>query len=299
MGQYSKKAFSHEQMLSKLENQGLCIPDKSEAIHYLKSIGYFRLSAYFLPFINKDSANKVFKEGVELKDIEQLYAFDKELRLLVVDAIESIEVTLRASLNDYMSFEYGPHWYLEAKHFNNLKIYQKFLEDLEELCRKPKEVFLIHYYANYTAPKLPPSWMVTELISFGTCANLFKNLHSLQDRKEICKLFKQHPTIMSSWFTSLNYVRNLCAHHARLWNRWFVISPMQAQTNKTKVKPKTFAEQAYIIDTILKAFGPDKSKAWKLKLYNLFLRYPKLPVESMGFKHNWKHEPFWSELTKK
>ncbi|HEY5853181.1 MAG TPA: Abi family protein [Aldersonia sp.] len=49
-----------------------------------------------------------------------LYVFDRALRLLVMDALERVEVAVRAALTDHMSTIYNdPHWYMNPEHFQH------------------------------------------------------------------------------------------------------------------------------------------------------------------------------------
>jgi len=99
MNDFTKPSFNLEQHLEKLLNNGLIISDLDQARHILKNIGYYRLSAYFRPFFVPGQQTKRFLPGTTFDDILQLYVFDRELRLLVLDALERIEISLRGTLS--------------------------------------------------------------------------------------------------------------------------------------------------------------------------------------------------------
>lgn len=101
---YSKQALSFPDQLAQLQRRGLTIVDQGRALQWLQRVSYYRLSAYFLPF--KDSEN--FRPGTEFNDIAGLYIFDRKLRLLMLDAIERIEVALRTSVTYEIGHAYGP-----------------------------------------------------------------------------------------------------------------------------------------------------------------------------------------------
>ena len=293
---YQKLPLDVNQLLKKLEAKGLIINSRQDAIQCLSTIGYYRLSAYFIPFQNNNGVEKTFREGTTFENVLQLYSFDKELRLLAIDPIETIEVALRTSITDVMSIKYGAHWYLDQSYFISHNNFAYLIKEVKLISKKRKEVFLKHYFKNYGSPEYPPSWMIMECLSFGTLNLFLKSIKALQDRKEICAVFKHHPTIIESWFTSLYYVRNLCAHHARLWNRWFVMTPIHPHNQPISCTERTFCEQAYIITRMLEAIHEEKAVVWKRKLYHLLESCPSVPKHKMGFLLNWKSDPFWDGL---
>jgi abortive infection bacteriophage resistance protein len=94
------------------------------------------------------------------------YEFDRELRLLTLDAIERIEISLRANINDYMSENFGIFWYLDKKLFllntdKKISIYNKLLLKIEKIQKKSGSIFVKHYFKKYDEKKLP-SWMLFE-----------------------------------------------------------------------------------------------------------------------------------------
>lgn len=90
------------------------------------------------------------------------------------------------------------------------------------------QTFIKHYYHKYGEPELPRSWMVSETLTFGTVSQAFKNL-THQNQKPIAKALGLDGTVLGSWLHALSYVRNLAAHHQRLWNRAYTIKPIAAR----------------------------------------------------------------------
>lgn len=93
---YAKPALKYEEQLELLTARGLTIPDRERALHWLKRKGYFRLSAYFLPF--KIAGTDKYIPGSTFTDVIKLYKCDAHLRLLMTKAIDRVEVALRADL---------------------------------------------------------------------------------------------------------------------------------------------------------------------------------------------------------
>lgn len=99
---FNKPVIDVSQQLALLEQRGLIIKNPEKAAHYLEVISYFRLSAYMRPFQQPNDDQHRFYPQTEFKQIVALYAFDRELRLLLLDAIERIEVAIRSMLNIVM-----------------------------------------------------------------------------------------------------------------------------------------------------------------------------------------------------
>ncbi|MBA2654816.1 MAG: Abi family protein [Gammaproteobacteria bacterium] len=293
---YTKLPLSVEDQVSFLKQQGLIINNLAYASQILEAVSFYRLSGYTLPFKEPHTLGpRKFKTSVTFELIWHIYQFDKELRLLVSDAIEAIEIAFRTSLVNKMSILYGGHWYLEKHHFKNPKQHSLFIKAVDQIIRDKSEVFIKHYYEHYSNPFYPPVWMLAECLSFGTCSKLFRNLKSVADKKSISEIFQQHPTVIDSWMASLTYTRNLCAHHSRLWNRWFVISPLLPKNDpvasRIGVKDFSFYRVAYILDKLITSFSVNSS--WKKRLNKLFDNYPDVPFHMMGFSKEWGKDSFW------
>lgn len=297
---FTKIFIPVEQQIEVLQQRGLSVNDLIKTRHRLNTVSYYRLSAYFKSFqINRDNHN--FKPNTTFDDIWRLYVFDRELRLLVLDVLERIEITLRTALSNRMSEKYSIHWYLSKKPFSpkwfrqnklNRSPYDLFMQEIKEICANKKEDFIKHYYNKYNEPTYPPSWMVVECLSFGKCTSLFRNLVKLEDKKAICKVFGYHPRVIESTLEAMRYTRNICAHHARLWNRWFVYAPKHLNAfGPFKTKPRSLHEQLFIISKLLQKISPNSS--WKTRLYKLFEKYERFPGPAMGFINNWRDDPFW------
>jgi len=123
MTEYTKLALTTDQHIVQWQQRGLQVSDTERARRYLNVISYYRLSAYTLPF-QIGNPDHHFKKDTQFDQVLDLYVFDRELRLLVIDAIERIEVAIRCQLGNYMALQYGPHWYLDESHFIRSYAYQ-------------------------------------------------------------------------------------------------------------------------------------------------------------------------------
>lgn len=290
---FNKPALSIEQQIQLLRSRGLRVDDAGEAEHYLKFIGYYRLSGYALPLSQKHTnGTHNFKPGVSFTDILNLYRFDRELRLIVNDAIERVEVAFRTRLSDYMAVKFGPHWLMSEKCFAMRRGWQELLarvatdlgfqEDGQIKEAKARDVFIDHYLAKYNEPKLPPSWMLAEVVSISCWSKAFQNLASREDRKAISMEFGLNPEVLGPWMHAISYTRNICAHHGRLWNREFTIKPLIAKAHEAHLKNNgRFYAQAYVINCLLKRASPHAT--WWERLMKYIDDHKYIDKVAMGF----------------
>ena len=190
MKNFDKQAQTPEEHIDLLQSRGLVIPSKEKATKYLNSIGYYRLSAYFLPYFSEKDK---FIVGINFDDILNLYIFDRKLRLLTMDAMERIEVAVRTAISNSMSIEFGPHWFLEENLFVCKETYSRFIKIISDCTGREDErrrtTFCTHYYNTYDTPDYPPSWMICECLPMGTWSTLYSNLEKTKYRRNIASQF--------------------------------------------------------------------------------------------------------------
>ena len=116
---YTKPALTYEEQLRLVESRGLSVADRAAAIHWLKKVGYYRLSAYFLPF--KIRKSDLFSPGSSIEKVVALYQFDARLRLLVMQAIDLVEIAVRASVTYHFAHIAGPFGHMDPKQFCSLR----------------------------------------------------------------------------------------------------------------------------------------------------------------------------------
>ncbi len=166
-----------------------------------------------------------FKPNATFETAFSMYKFDRELRLLVLRELEKIEVAIRAKMIYVLSYNLGPFWFLDSANFSNLKKHADTLSKIGLEYSHSDEEFVKAFKNKYSDP-MPPSWMMMEVLSFGTLSILYSNLLPNRDKREISGYFGLADKVLSSWLHSIVYLRNVCAHHARLWNREMQIQPM-------------------------------------------------------------------------
>lgn len=314
MTEFNKPALSVDAQLATLRERGLHIGDESQARHVLANISYYRFSAYARPFYLRGDETHRFATGISFDDVLEVYVFDRELRLLLLDAIERLEVALRAQVANTLAEHHGPHGYLNANIFNDSYNHNWLLGKLEDACHERNaEVFLVHYREKYVnAPPQPPIWMAVELLTFKEVSNLFSNFRQAKDTQSIELHFGLKFPVLKSWFRSLSDLRNHCAHHARVWNREFgsrpeipkrtplnwprlpETIPTSAQRSGQTLDPRRrLYLQLVVIQCLMSVVSPGSH--WAARLVKLLERYPRISRSHMGFVPGWESELLWRD----
>jgi abortive infection bacteriophage resistance protein len=297
---YNKPPLSIADQITLLENRGLKIPDKQRAEHYLQHISYYRLRAYTHPFQDNSDINHPFIVPMTFDKIIDLYIFDRDLRLLLMDAIERIEVAIRTQVIYEFSMLYGSHWFMDEGRFTNRHQFNNDFGSLEREVKRSTETFIRHYQLKYATPTMPPAWMALEITSFGLLSKFYENLKNDVAKKNVAKHFGLgKPIVLESWLHSLSFIRNIVAHHGRLWNRVITKQPMNPRvTHHTWLEDATVPENKLYfslccIQYLLKIVNPTSS--FNKRLDDLLTKYSKIVnLHDMGFPVNWENEPLWT-----
>lgn len=214
-----------------------------------------------------------------------------------MDELEKIEVAVRSAISRSMSEGFGPHWYLSEELFIPTFAHLEFIERLKKDIghdhsrRSARQTFIQHYYEKYSEPQLPPSWIVFEVLSIGTVSKIFKGI-SREHQKPIAQIFDLDVVVLGSWLHALSYLRNLAAHHQRLWNRKYTIKPIIAKKVAIESSQQDrFYAQAVMIHVLLKRVSLESN--WSEKLVGLFNQHPSVDIKRMGFPSDWVKSSAW------
>lgn len=294
---YSKTPLNLDQQIQKLQGRGLIIDDLNLATKFLSTVSYYRLRAYTYPFQYPGNDHE-FLTKVYLEDIIDLYKFDCKLRMLVFDAIEKIEIAFRTQVIYQWSLTHGGHWQNEHRLFIDNTLYQEHIESLQYEIDRSNETFIDHYITKYTNPSNPPSWMSLEVASIGLVSKIFRNLKKGPEKAAVTKYFGlNHIPLMENWIYCFSHVRNICAHHGRLWNRRisalidFPTNPRDLFIADQNTRPYKLYPHlcciSYVLDII------DSSNSFKTDLKELISMCPLRQGKELGFTPNWDEEAFW------
>mgnify|MGYP000795390816 FL=1 len=292
---YPKQLISFPDQIALLKQRGLVFTDETKALHLLRNISYYRLSGYWYPLL-ADKQNHLFKPGSTFDAPYNIYKFDSELRKLIITELEKIEVAVRTQTAYILSSQWDGYWFADASHFNNPVRHAKILSKIDEEYQRSDEEFVTAFKSKYSDP-FPPSWITMEITSFGTLSILYNNLLPGRAKRSIAAYFGLPDTVFASWLHSIVYIRNICAHHCRLWNRTLSIRPLMPRSPRKPfvTLPANGTRQVYFILSmtvyLLDIINPNHSFVERFK--DLLSRYPSIDVRAMGFPVGWENEDIW------
>ena len=293
---YPKTYQTPFQLVQLLANRNLIIEDTNRSEQYLKRIGYFRLSAYFYPLLEFPKENHQFKEGSTFQKALNMYRFDRQLRLLIFNQIEKIEIAVRAAIVNIMSRETNDiFWMTNPTHFANENRFINTLQKIEEEYCHSREDFIEHFRNTYEEP-YAPSWMLAEILPLGVLTRIYENIRDNRLRKLIAQEFDLNIPVFTSWMTIITVTRNSCCHHARMWNRVLTLRALTLNKwSRPWVSPTIQQGRIFftlcIIKYLLNNIVPTNDLTNKLE--RLFQSYPDIDISAMGFPKDWQAEPLW------
>ncbi|HIZ34618.1 MAG TPA: Abi family protein [Candidatus Ruania gallistercoris] len=311
---YEKSPMELGALVDRLVDRGLVVPDRDRALRYLRHIGYYRLSPYTIPF-QRGGPDHLLHDRTSFDDVLGLYVFDRALRLVVMDALERVEVAVRAALTDHMSTTYDdPHWYIDPGHFSDRRKHTRLLRIVKDNCddrlRGTPDAgedslvhrsALEHYLTTYGSPELPPSWLMVETITVGQLTSAYRNLTRRADRTAVARSIGLTAPVLESWMQTYVRVRNVCAHHGRLWNVGLGVypaipnSPTVSWLEAEEALPERSRRRLYPVlvslQTVLETISPRSS--WAHRLHGLVSTRPAMNLRGMGIPDAWTNDPFW------
>ena len=278
-----KPATTFLQQIDILKKRNLVIEDEDFALDVLKRVNYYRFTGYLLPFKRPDNS---YVDGTTFAQVYDIYEFDRRLRHLLVGILESIETRLRTQISYYFVHKYTPLGYLQSENFRDEATHRKFLEELNISLRnahKNRELFAVHHFEKYQGNF--PLWVAVEVMSFGALSKFYLNMHG-RDRSAIAKsVFGVPQEYLKSWMECLVYVRNMCAHYTRLYDK------------ELKIKPALFPDSGITNDRLFavlfickRLFAPRRE--WRnsaiLNLQPLVEEYKgNVDISRIGFPDDW------------
>ncbi|GGD86444.1 Abi family protein [Planktosalinus lacus] len=295
---YPKNILTIDNQIKQLKQRGLVIEDDNLAKQYLKNISYFRLQGFWWE-LQADKKKHLFKKGTTFETVVSLYTFDRKLRLLIFDAIERIEVALRTKMIYYISIENNNWWWYENKNlFFNMDFFEESIKDIDKELNRSKEVFIETHFENYGSQDRPPCYKTFEILSLGTLSKIYGNLKNDLDCKKRLAIEFDLPNenFLKSWMNSFNVVRNICAHHSRLWNRNIHIPPKQLSKPNSNfiLIPNNDMSVYYSLSCIIYILNKvSPGHTTKESLVSLFNNNPDRLAE-MGFSENWRNQLLWA-----
>lgn len=298
---YAKPALNWTEQIDHLRANGMIIADQACAEYWLRYVSYYRLSAYWLYFEHpKNQPGPRFRPGTSFERVTALYDFDRLLRRLVMRGTEHVEVALRGSWAYHLGQAGGGHSYLNADLYAVRKEFHSNLAKLAGEVGWSRETYIKHYRENYDRPAMPPVWMVAEMMSFGQLSRWYSNLADRSLRNRIGRPLGLPETVLVPLVRHVTDVRNICAHHGRLWNRGFLLPPRLAQNpqdlrDSLDLSANQAPAQLYngltMIAHVVRTVAP--GSRWREDLAAHILTHPEGDFAAMGFPADWQARPIW------
>ncbi|MBO9688335.1 MAG: Abi family protein [Mitsuaria chitosanitabida] len=301
--------------LALLRSRGLQITDEAAARSGIRRLGFYRLAGYAYPLKTTATTGatpgKVFRRGASFELMVALSEFDKALRLLVLHGLEIIEIAVRAAVVERLGkLDVEGHRnpnVLDGKFTatgpDGTSAHTRWLERLDSLCASSKEDFVDHHRQHYGGRM--PVWAAAEVWEFGLLSRLTTGLQR-RDQRAIARQFgMDQPAVLRSWMHMFNVIRNIAAHHGRLWNRANPIVPVlpdeQACPDVAFLHALPSAKNRLFgvlscMRIAIRAAMPESD--WHQQLKSLMTTFPSTPLVSMafaGFPHDWQSLPLWCD----
>ncbi len=298
---YTKPWLSVADQVKKLESRGLLVTDRADAEIFLRHINYYRVTGYCLAFENPRHS---LPAGVTFDRVKASCQFDASLRDLFYEALEIIEIDLRTVVAHYFGNKYRAFGHTDPISFHHQfdeKITQNdWLDDIRREASRSKELFIKHFERKYTQYPDLPVWVVTEIMTFGSLARMIRAMHKV-DRQNVAAKYGVPAKVLFSLALHLNYVRNLCAHHSRLWDRkWSIQSDLPNEPdwqNANAVSNQRFFATLLLVRKMMLRSPHIKADAdqWRDRVTN-FMNAPPAVANAtafMGLTANWQTHPVW------
>lgn len=327
MAEYTKQWLTLEQQVEQLVKRGLEVDDRQRAVTLLRSVGYYRLTGYLYPFLQSEQyvdddgrthtrVLRKYRAKTALHHAEDIINFDRKLRMLVMEGVERIEVAVRMQVGYILgrssAFAHEDPACFDDSFTNPVtdsrdpapSRHVQWLQRVKERRDSSDEQFVAHFREKYDDRM--PVWALTELLEMGHLSILYRGMLQ-KDAEELAAVFGvPKKKMMASWLASLNYVRNVAAHHARLFNRQLQNAPSRPTVGAvpaldhlrvTDLPKQDFGTYnalaiiAYLLQSI------ESEATWSRQLANVLKEFPKshaLIIQSMGVPEGWDLLELWS-----
>ena len=295
---YTNKAISVSKQILLLQERGVLIDDFDFAEKVLTNVSFYRFKAYLVPFLKNDGTQN-YIPGTSFFKAWQYYDFDAKLRSCVMEAIEQVEVAVKTRMVNYLSKKYGVLAYKNISIFASpfkMATYKKLFSTVDETIKKSSDESLKGYCEKYSKEEGLPIWIIAEFMTFGNMVTFFRLLKK-SDKEALAKFFDTSSVILESFLVNLNYIRNICAHNARLWNRLIAIKVTIPKKDE-KWHQKNFPvneRRIYSSLCILKVLLDNivEKSDWKNNLYLLLQEFPMIHRKSMGIPDGFENSSIW------
>lgn len=317
---------SYQEQLNILSSRGMQITDPQGAQQALENIGYYRLAAYWYQFREIEKADEpgavtrseLFRAGASFEQARALWQFDRQLRLLLIEALERIEVALRVRISHRLGQD-NPCGHLDSAFLDTEKCsaadsrplttgtaHEEWLAEYEGKLTTTDDDILRLYREKWDYK--PPVWVAVELLDFGMLSKFFRLMTKAQ-QSDVARTFGiSQGTFLANWAKVLNHVRNMCAHHSRVWNqpltfrlqripigRAPLLDPLHDFTGTSTTR---IYAVLHLCAFLLQGLGDGND--WTKRASSLLDAFPLAPgvsMDNMGVPTGWQDFEIWNPAT--
>lgn len=212
-----RKAKPLQQQIALLRKRGMIIDDEQKARDNLLEIGWYRLSLYWFPFErrypDRMSEEHRFYDGVHFNDALLLYAFDFNMRNLLLRVLERLETAFRTYLIYQVSNLHpeSPFWFAD-EHVVSKQHARNFEKAIYLPLRKNNDDIALHH-RRFPKDRFAPAWKTLEFVTFGAICQLYSSLNSQHLQRDIARHFGvEDSKVMENYLEAMRALRNNCAH---------------------------------------------------------------------------------------
>ncbi|MGO8689868.1 MAG: Abi family protein [Thermoguttaceae bacterium] len=294
---YAKPWLSYPDQVARLITRGLSVPDEAVAERFLAHVNYYRLSGYCLAF---EQQRRTFLPGVTFDDVAGAYAFDVVLRDLLTEALEVIEIDVRACLAYSFGQGHGAFGHADAANFFRRFDHADWIQHVRTEVDRSTERFIEHFRATYADYPDLPIWVLSEVMSFGTLTRMYRGMERA-DQRAIARRYGLQNADFGSILLHMAYVRNLCAHHSRIWDRAWSVKPTLPHGPMWRAPTMPGNDRLFctlcLIQLLLNRCPAVAGFAvqWRDRLLQRLVKLPNTPqaLARMGMPANWIQHPVW------
>lgn len=237
----SDKPFESLERLVEIlcDERGLEVSDRDAAIFFLHKTNYYRFSGYARNW-QIDPLKKInnFRPNSNFEKISRILDLDSQVRSTLFAWCSEVEIIIRSKLAYRLAEAENQagrdrvDFYLELSNYisntpaleeKSKALIESIKSNIERKCGKS---FMIDNYVtvdpatDVTDFSRLPIWVAVEVMSFGNISNI---ISLWKDRGPISKVAKSvdvPPGRLTEVVHAVSVLRNACAHHEQLWNRF-------------------------------------------------------------------------------
>ncbi len=279
-----KKPTTYPKQVKLLKKKNILVEDDALCEDFLAKVNYYRLSGYFLPFINRKK--NFCEQSISFEQIQNIYYFDTELRNLLSIIIERVEIFIRSQLAYYNAHHYGADGYMDSQNYNSRHNYKRFTAYIKKSINDNAKSPVIQHHLNEYGGKFP-IWVIIEYFTLGTLSFFYTGMKNHDKASIALKLYSTNYQCLSSWLKCLTDLRNRCAHYSRLYYWKYSTVPKLPKSSKVTADHTLFS-QLYM----LKLMYPEPEN-WNddfiKPFHKIYSKYKKhISRTHMGLPYKWK-----------